>query len=53
MPKMSGKELAEAFLSKHPETKVVYMSGYTDDSIAYHGILKKDDCFYTEAPDTL
>ena len=45
MPKMSGKELADAFLSKHPGTKVVYMSGYTDDSIAYHGILKKETAF--------
>jgi len=45
MPKISGKELAEAFLSKRPETKVLYMSGYTDDSIAYHGILKKETAF--------
>ena len=45
MPKISGKELAEAFLSKHPKTKVVYMSGYTDDTIAYHGILKKEAAF--------
>lgn len=45
MPKISGKELADAFLSKHPETKVVYMSGHTDDSIAYHGILKKETAF--------
>jgi len=42
MPKISGKGLADAFLSKHPETKVVYMSGHTDDSIANHGILKKE-----------
>lgn len=45
MPKMSGKELADAFRLKHPATKVLYMSGYTDDSIAYHGILKKETAF--------
>lgn len=45
MPKINGKELADAFRSKHPATKVVYMSGYTDDSVAYHGILKKETAF--------
>ncbi len=45
MPKMSGKELADVFRSRHPKTRVVYMSGYTDDSVAYHGILKKETAF--------
>ncbi|OLD23708.1 MAG: hypothetical protein AUI18_10985, partial [Candidatus Rokubacteria bacterium 13_1_40CM_2_70_45] len=31
MPQMSGREIAEQLRSEHPETKVLYMSGYTDD----------------------
>ena len=31
MPHMSGKELAERLRQAHPETKVLYMSGYAAD----------------------
>jgi CheY-like chemotaxis protein len=40
MPKMSGRELAEELLATHPETKVLYMSGYTDGIIGNHGVLE-------------
>jgi PAS domain S-box-containing protein len=39
MPKMSGKELAERLLTLHAETRVLYMSGYTDGIIGQHGVL--------------
>ena len=39
MPGMSGRTLAESLVSVHPEIKVLYMSGYTDNAIAHHGIL--------------
>ncbi|MEE8584949.1 MAG: ATP-binding protein, partial [Acidobacteriota bacterium] len=30
MPEMGGLELSENFLAQHPETKILYISGYTD-----------------------
>lgn len=38
MPEMNGKELADQFLLSHPETKVLFISGYTADAIDQHGI---------------
>jgi two-component system, cell cycle sensor histidine kinase and response regulator CckA len=45
MPEMSGSELAERLASTHPEMKVLYMSGYTDDAIVHHGILNSEITF--------
>jgi PAS domain S-box-containing protein len=39
MPEMSGRELANRLLPIKPELKVLFMSGYTDDAIAHHGVL--------------
>jgi len=41
MPKMSGRELADRLAEIHPKIKVLYMSGYADNAITYHGILEK------------
>ncbi len=40
MPQTGGKELAQRLSALHPETRVLYMSGYTDDAIVRHGILE-------------
>ena len=39
MPGMDGHEVAKRLESFHPEMKVLYMSGYTDDAIVLHGVL--------------
>jgi two-component system cell cycle sensor histidine kinase/response regulator CckA len=39
MPLMNGRELVSRMKSIRPGTKVLYMSGYTDDVLAFHGIV--------------
>ena len=39
MPKMGGKELSEKLIEVYPKLKVLYISGYTDNGIARHGVL--------------
>lgn len=41
MPKMSGKQLFKKLQRINPQLRVIYMSGYTENVIAHHGILDK------------
>jgi two-component system, cell cycle sensor histidine kinase and response regulator CckA len=40
MPGMSGRRLAEKMLSTRPQTKIMYMTGYTDDMVVQHKVLE-------------
>lgn len=39
MPRMNGRELAERLVKIHSETKVLFSSGYTEDTIVHHGMI--------------
>jgi len=39
MPEMNGRDLANRLLTTHPDLKCLFMSGYTADAIARHGVL--------------
>jgi len=39
MPEMSGRELAGDLMQSHPRLKRLFMSGYTSDIIAHHGVI--------------
>ena len=48
LPHKSGRELAGQFAARHPETKVLFMSGYMDDAVMRHGVLTADVNFLSK-----
>jgi two-component system cell cycle sensor histidine kinase/response regulator CckA len=52
MPGMNGRDLANSMTALHPETRVVYMSGYSNDLIAQYGVLDAETLLL-EKPFTL
>jgi two-component system cell cycle sensor histidine kinase/response regulator CckA len=45
MPGMSGRELVKRLAETRPETKVLYLSGYTEDAIIHQGVLEPGTAF--------
>jgi two-component system, cell cycle sensor histidine kinase and response regulator CckA len=55
MPKMGGRDLANALAPKFPDMKVLYMSGYPDDALSQQEISSSSLAFIQKpfTPDTL
>jgi len=45
MPKLNGRDLAKQLLTVNPNLKLLFMSGYTADIIADHGVLEEGTHF--------
>jgi len=45
MPEMGGRELAERLASSRPSSKILFVSGYTDDVVIRQGILDSGRAF--------
>jgi DNA-binding NtrC family response regulator len=55
MPIMRGPELVLRVLRRHPETRVLYISGYSDDALVQEGVSGKGAAFLQKpfSPDRL
>ena len=40
MPGLSGPEMVRQLTAMNPDLEVLFMSGYTDNAIAHHGVLE-------------
>ncbi len=49
MPEMSGQDLAQRLGSFNPDLKCLFMSGYTADIIAHHGVVN-EGVFFIQKP---
>ncbi len=42
MPETSGRDLAQTVSALRPGIKVLYMSGYSDNTVLHHGMVTSD-----------
>ena len=41
MPGAGGRAIAEQVVARHPAARVLFVSGYTDDAVLRHGVLRE------------
>jgi PAS domain S-box-containing protein len=51
MPGISGREVASKISAQRPDTKVIFISGYTPNAIVHHGVLD-EELHFLEKPFT-
>jgi len=49
MPEMNGRDLATGLVSLYPDMGCLFMSGYTANAIAHHGVLD-EQVFFIQKP---
>ena len=45
LPETGGREVARTIKSRHPDCRILFMSGYTDDAIVRYGVLNAEALF--------
>jgi PAS domain S-box-containing protein len=50
MPRLSGRDLARRLTAAHPDTRVLFMSGYTSDVLGRQGVELASDVVLIEKP---
>jgi PAS domain S-box-containing protein len=55
MPGIGGKELSERLRALRPDLKVLFMSGYPDETVVHHGVLDEDVAYLQKpfSPNTI